>query len=52
LLQAGEVRTCLRIAAAAALLALPATTSAGSQAGIAMHWTIDGVQRVQSSLRP
>jgi polyhydroxybutyrate depolymerase len=46
LLQAGEVRTCLGIAAAAALSAPPpATTGAGSHAGIAMHWTIDGVQR-------
>jgi len=45
LLQACEVRICLGIAAAAALLALPATTGAGSRAGIAMHWTIDGVQR-------
>ena len=45
--QAGEVRTCLGIAAAAALLALTATatTDAGPRAGIAMHWTIDGVQR-------
>lgn len=33
------------IAAVAAALAIPSTTAAGPQAGIPMHWTIDGVRR-------
>jgi len=33
------------IVAVAAVLAVPSTTGAGPQAGITMHWTVDGVQR-------
>src|SRR5262249_46593832 len=39
------MRVGLGIALTAALLALPATTAAGTRAGMLMHWTIDGVQR-------
>jgi polyhydroxybutyrate depolymerase len=33
------------VAAAAAMLALPATSAARTSGGVPMHWTIDGVQR-------
>jgi polyhydroxybutyrate depolymerase len=39
------MKVALRIALAAAVLAMPATTVAGTQGGTIMHWTIDGVQR-------
>ena len=39
------MRLGVGIALSAALLALPATSDATPQAGILMHWTIDGVQR-------
>jgi polyhydroxybutyrate depolymerase len=39
------MRVGMGIAVAAGVLALPTTTGAASQAGVVMHWTIDGVQR-------
>lgn len=38
-------RLAFGIALAGALLVMPGTTAARPQAGIVMHWTIDGVQR-------
>jgi len=46
------MRTCIGIAVTVALLALPATTGAGSRAGTPMHWTIDGVQRTAIVFAP
>jgi polyhydroxybutyrate depolymerase len=46
------MRICLGIATTVALLALSATTGAGSRAGTPMHWTIDGVQRAAIVFAP